>query len=856
MLKLYRQIVDPQSLHNNSDAPAIGVINTIAALTAADILMYLLRYLASMPFQYENAIQAGAIFLLALMSRFLWQWGYPKIAKIQILGGLWAVLSWSSIFGGGIQATGFIVLLLSIFAAGLLVNIRGLAVYVGGVLITTTILLVLQSTNQLPEPIVEHTLLRLWGLYIVLVIASGLFTAYNLTRINSALIILQEKERVLQQNNLELAAQHQEQTRIKHQLEQSKSLLESTFEAIADGVVVVDKNKKLVAINQKFKAMWDLPPTLKENRTNLLAHVMESVKVPKEYLAKVSDIYADPAAESHEQVELNDGRIYEWLSRPQRMGESIVGRVWTFRDITSLKKSEEAVRESNKRFREIFELAPIGMAIIGLDGQFIQVNKSLCQTFGYSANELRQLTISELTYPDDLAETEALMDKLINGELSFCQLEKRAVHQDGSLVDILVQISLISDKEKCPAYVISQVMDLTERKRSEEALRQAQKLESLGIMSGGIAHDFNNLLTGILAQSTLALSHLSPQSKLYGNVRNIVRATEKAADLTRQLLAYSGRGQFENKPINLNTIIEDSLGLADTAIASKATLTLELAESLPLTQGDAGQIQQVLLNLIMNAAEAVQDAHGIISISTDSITVNQPFEVISVYADDQFVPGDYVRLEVRDNGEGMDGKTLSNIFDPFFTTKMTGRGLGLAAVLGIIRGHGGTLQVESTVGEGTCFRLLLPMITEETTLEADVESNARSGMQSDLHFSVQSGTVLVIDDHSEIQQTVSEILSLEGIQTLTASTGATGVRLFTEQIALIDLILLDLTMPGLSGEETLLRLREIDAEIPIILTSGYSSAETAERITQSQATDFLAKPYSWEQLIGIIRQHL
>ncbi len=344
------------------------------------------------------------------------------------------------------------------------------------------------------------------------------------------------------------------------------------------------------------------------------------------------------------------------------------------------------------------------------------------------------------------------------------------------------------------AYAIESLQIDEQRQQAEDAMRQAQKLESLGVLAGGIAHDFNNLLVAMLGQSSLALKQLPAESTAHAHIEKAVGAARRAADLTRQLLAYSGRGQFQVLPVNLNTLLQENLHLFEVAIPKNVRLVSDLAESLPFISGDVGQMQQVVMNLIINAAEAIGRNLGTVRVATNTYYITPTDVQLWKYVGSPLTPGLYATLSVRDNGSGMNAATLSKIFDPFFTTKVTGRGLGLAAVLGIVRSHKGGLRVESKPGQGTTFTLYFPVSMTQPTVQTDVEPEPGAGLPR--------GLVLMIDDEEPVREAVTDILESEGLTVITAPDGRAGLTRYRERQADIQLVLLDLSMPGLSGEET------------------------------------------------------
>ena len=380
-----------------------------------------------------------------------------------------------------------------------------------------------------------------------------------------------------------------------------------------------------------------------------------------------------------------------------------------------------------------------------------------------------------------------------------------------------------------------------ERLRLEMKMQQSQKLESLGLLAGGIAHDFNNILTTVLGNADLALQDISPVSPAREPLEAIEVGARRAADLCRQMLAYAGRGRFVVETFSVNELIEEMLHLLKTSISKRALFNLHLEPQLPPVQGDVSQIRQILLNLVINASEALQEKSGTISLHTGVLNCDQDY-LTDVLFETAIEPGLYVVAEVADTGCGMDKETLASIFDPFFTTKFTGRGLGLSAVMGIVRGHKGTLKVYSEKSKGSVFKLLLPAAQEEIT---DATPSAAGEPPTAWQG---SGTILLVDDEASIRTLATRILERFGFDVLTASDGIEALELYTAHRDGVAAIILDLTMPRKGGEETLHDLRKQDATIPIIIASGYSKDELHDRLAVKGVTAFVQKPFNSKSL--------
>ena len=386
-----------------------------------------------------------------------------------------------------------------------------------------------------------------------------------------------------------------------------------------------------------------------------------------------------------------------------------------------------------------------------------------------------------------------------------------------------------------------QTNDVTERRNNEEALLQTQKLESIGVLASGIAHDFNNLLSTIMCGLSFAIANLTPDHPSYQSLVLAERSSEKAADLTHQLLAYAGGGKFVITRFDLSALIADVLTLLQTSIPKHVTLQLALAPDLPWVEGDASQIQQIVMNLVINGAESISSEGGSLWVSTGVTPTEKRASsgIAIVVATASVGAVGEVFMEVRDSGSGMTEDTKARIFDPFFTTKVTGRGLGLAAVLGIVREHEGRMQVESAIGKGSTFRICFPGV-ERPVQPAERPAVPRNGNGS--------GTVLVVDDERSLRTMAQTILERSGYKVLVAGDGREAVEVFRQHADTITVILLDMTRPVMSGVEAFRRLRAIRADVPIVVSTGYSEVATRELFGAGAKVGFVQKPYTAARL--------
>jgi signal transduction histidine kinase/CheY-like chemotaxis protein len=379
---------------------------------------------------------------------------------------------------------------------------------------------------------------------------------------------------------------------------------------------------------------------------------------------------------------------------------------------------------------------------------------------------------------------------------------------------------------------------IKERERRDEALLQTQKLESLGVLAGGVAHDFNNLLTGILGSASLAVDSLPEEADFLKPIlEDVVMASQRAADLTKQLLAYAGKGRFVVTKINVSLLVREVRHLLQSTLPKHVQLDLDLSEEPVHIEADASQIQQVVMNLMINAAEAIpEDKEGSVQVRTRVEEFGAPGGS-GVFGLGELTPGKYVILTVRDNGSGMDEDTKARIFDPFFSTKFTGRGLGLAAVVGIVRGHKGALEVASLPGSGSTFTVMFPAADGQSAVTVTAKPQAVELTKRDL-------TVLVIDDEQTVRRIAKNALERQGTQVILAETGREGIELFRKLADKVELVLLDLTMPDLNGEEVLKSLKTIHPGVKVVLSSGFNEVEVIEKFTGKGLAGFLQKPYT------------
>ncbi len=490
------------------------------------------------------------------------------------------------------------------------------------------------------------------------------------------------------------------------------------------------------------------------------------------------------------------------------------------------------------------------------------VSPNVREVIGYSTDELVSGAVSYagLIPPEDVERVVAeVATHTDNGAMMFSHEPYRILHKDGRTIWVHDQTTIVRGDDGQVTHYLGYLVDVTDRIKAEEGrlslerqMLHAQKLESLGVLAGGIAHDFNNLLVAILGNAELAMEHLSPMSPALDMIHDIDRAAVRAADLAKQMLAYSGKGRFVIEPIFASELLGEMAHLLEVATAKNVVLKYELAENLPTFGGDVTQVRQVAMNLITNASEAIGDEGGVVSLSTGVMECDRAYldstdNILGVPTDGSLPVGTYVFFEVTDTGAGMTAETLTKVFDPFYTTKFTGRGLGMSAVLGIVRGHSGVIRVSSGVGRGSTFRVLFPASAESAATDPGNEE------KTDDRYWRGTGTVLVIDDEESVRTVAGRMLAGYGFKVLQAEDGRQGVDVFRSHVNEIVCVLLDLTMPRMGGEDTFNELRRICSEVPVVLCSGFNEQDVTQNFTSAGLAGFIQKPFKINALREAMR---
>jgi PAS domain S-box-containing protein len=520
-----------------------------------------------------------------------------------------------------------------------------------------------------------------------------------------------------------------------------------------------------------------------------------------------------------------------------------------------LAETRELVEEERRRYQELFDDAPDGYLVTDAKGTIQQANEVAARLLGVRRDLLPGKPLVVFVASEAHRAFAAFVARLHNGYSErVAEWQTTVQPRSGPPFPVTLTTGRVRDRKGRLVGLRWLLRDSSERVRTEVARRQweaqlqhTQRLESLGVMAGGIAHDFNNLLGGILLSTELALLHLPQDAPARADVEQVVTTAHRAADLTGQMLAYSGRGTFRVQPILLPALIREMEPLLRASLPKTCTLDLHLGEAVPAIEADATQLRQVVMNLVINAGEAIGDATGVVTVRVGVREVDRAYLAKGVLGN-EIPEGPSVSLEITDTGCGMPEETKEKMFEPFFTTKFAGRGLGLAAVLGIIRGHHGAILVISQPGHGTQIEAIFPP-TARPAVAPSAPTPVPPAWRGE-------GTILVVDDDAHIRSVAALALEKTGFTVLTAADGREAVAVFREHAETVRAVILDLTMPHMDGAATARALRQIRPDVRIVLSSGYTKEDATRQFTDRDLIGFLQKPYALKDLLGTIRTTL
>ena len=624
-------------------------------------------------------------------------------------------------------------------------------------------------------------------------------------------------------------------TELKESEERFRYLSEATFESVlitANGIVMEANDAACVMFGYRKNELVGF------DSWNLIAS--DSIDVVW------NNLQEDSGDSFEAQAKRKDNSQFTAQMHTKRLayrGDTAV--VLCIRDITSLKRIENRFRIAAEITTDlIYEWDP-NTDLAHWYGNLKKLGVEATRTMSCAFSDLLSLM-----HPEDRQRAQETMDKARwSPEPVFAKF--RLKDPDGTWHYWTDRVVAVTNDKGNPVTWIGVCADITdkvltdERQRKLEAqIQHAQKLESLGVLAGGVAHDFNNLLMGILGNADLALMDLQRTSPVYDSIQNIRAASQKAADLSKQMLAYSGRGRFVIEPVRLPEIIQEMKSLLEVSVPKRSLLRYDLDDTVSPIEGDVAQLQQALMSLITNASEAIGDEKtGVITLSVGSIICDREY-FSKTYLDENLPEGEYVFLEVSDTGCGMTEEVCEKVFEPFFTTKFTGRGLGMSAVLGIVRGHSGAINVYSEPGRGTTFKLLFPAAWKHRTTEAAAVPDENSGT---------GGTVLLVDDEETVCIVAERMLRRAGFTPLIAQDGQEAIDLLESHAAQVVCVLLDLTMPGMSGEDVFRKLHRTYPDVPIIMSSGYNENDIKQRFAGKRVAGIIQKPYRYAALMEVLK---
>jgi PAS domain S-box-containing protein len=624
-------------------------------------------------------------------------------------------------------------------------------------------------------------------------------------------------------------------------LEESLSLYKATLESTADGILVVDLKGRMVSWNQKFMAMWRLPEEIKAARDDdkALAFVLDQLVDPEGFLQKVRELYAQSAMESSDTFSFKDGRVFERYSIPQYLDSTIVGRVWSFRNITARVQAEEALRAHLSLLQILIDTIPSPIFYKNVEGVYLGCNQALSDFLGVPKEKIIGKTVYDL-YPKDMADKYFAMDSALFRKPGVQIYDYSMLHADGTRHDVNFNKATYLTPQGALGGLVGVMIDITDRKKSEIERLRLSKLESLATLAGGIAHDFNNILTAIMGNISLAIIDLRGNEYLGSLMNEAEKACIQAQTLARQLLTFAKGGAPIKELVSLSKKVTETGFFASRG--SNVKCDFDFPADLWGVQADPGQISQVFQNLIINAIQAMPTG-GTIRVQGENLAVRPGSDL-------PLDPGNYVKTSIQDQGIGIPAEHLPRIFDPYFSTKQKGSGLGLATAYSIVKNHQGHIAVESQLGTGTNMHVYLPA-TSQSTIEPLPEK---------LKVVTGQGKILVMDDEEIVRQTLSKLLGYLGYELTFARDGDEAIEQFIQAREAgqeFDAVILDLTVPGgMGGKAAIEKLLRIDPQVKAIVSSGYSDDPIMANFLEYGFSGVIAKPYRVAELSKVLHRVL
>lgn len=655
---------------------------------------------------------------------------------------------------------------------------------------------------------------------------------------------LNRDEQGAPQNILTINSDISDRKQAQRVLEESNSLLRATLESTADGILVVDNNGTIRTFNQRFAKMWGIPDSLanKNSDSLLVEFVMGQLIHPQQFLQKIKELYAQPEAESYDILEFIDGKVFERYSRPQRIAQKSVGRVWSFRDISEHQRAAEALRRSEEKYRTLFEESKDVVFISTPEGKFLDINPAGLELFGFSSKEdMQQADIRKLFV--DPAERKRYV-ATIQGQGYVKDFELTLLRKDGSKLEVLETSTAVTDDQGNIVAYHGILRDVTQIKQLQQQLAQLQRIETIGRLTGGVAHDFNNILMAIYGNCELLLTKIEETDPVRADVEEVLKSAERGAMLTRQMLAFSRKQVLSPRVLDLNQLLSGIESMLQSLIGDEIELVTKFDPQLGSVHADPAQLEQVIVHLVVNARDAMPDG-GKIVVETSNAELDEDFARRNAGA----IPGRYVMVSVTDNGCGMDETTVSRIFEPFFTTKEVGKGtgLGLSMVYGIVKQSGGYILVQSEPEKGSSFTIYLPRAHRLADGNDPRSSEASRTSRHPL-------TVLLVDDNDIVRNVITQMLELKGFNVMTASSGRQALEMASQNHGTIDVLITDVIMPSMSGPELAAQIRSDRPALKILFISGYAEKEIFQTEKMPAGAAFLTKPAAMDAILRKIVQ--
>lgn len=639
-------------------------------------------------------------------------------------------------------------------------------------------------------------------------------------------------------------------------LRDGQERLGQIIDFLPDATFVIDRGHRIIAWNQAVEKLTGVPAKDMLGKDDF-EHAVPfygyrrpvSVDLVMEHDPETAASYVSYRTEGDRlfsETELADfrgrGRTFFWnnASRLYDSHGQVIGAIESVRDVTEMRLAEEALKESEEKYRLLVDNALDAIYIIQ-DGKVVFANPMVEQICGYGPEEMEGIYFRDLLHPEDVRVAEKRRQRRLRGDKVPSNYTMRIRAKGGEIRWLQVNQVLLNWQGRSATLNIAR--DISDQRRLEEQLRQAQKMEAVGTLAGGIAHDFNNILGAMMGYSELALDQAASGQDNTHSIKEVILAAERARDLVRQILTFSRRVRSDLRPLSLNRVVSEMRGLLERTLPKNIEVRTELEPRLWPVEGDEGQLGQVLLNLATNARDAMEPG-GTLTLVTRNLTIDE-----AGYGPLDLKPGPHVLLSVGDSGQGMDEDTLRQIFDPFFTTKGPGlgTGLGLSTAYGIVKGHGGHISCSSQPGQGTSFHIYLPAKPGRNERDQDRDRTGRESPPGGREL------LLLVDDEEQLRQVASEVLARAGYEVLSASSGEEAIELYSRRDRSIDLVIMDLGMPGLGGQACLERLRAMDPDARVLVASGYAGPEHSRKALAAGAVAFVPKPYLAAELLAAVR---